>query len=1475
MYRKIISIVLTAIFLVSMVPAVSAQNDVILLSEDFSSYANNETNIFSVKAVSGIDTRVISDGGEKVLFSRAFGSRIYLKSDIPSSKSTKTVMSASVKHEGKITKGKLFSAVYKSGKIDFLNLYEDGTLRLPGGKIIDGIPRGRYRTITIKVDWQAKTYDVYMDKKCVISEWMLPSGSFKSAPDTLEWQINFDPAEETGFYMDNLRVYDGDELPWERSFPVQKFNNDSLDFTPTTEIDNSVKVVKNLEFDTDSLGVNVVYNGGSMAASKDEEGTSCVRMSADEATPSTSYFDIVDETLASMSNYVVEARFKIVDISGDAHLRFFDTKDSEYGTWRTGYKVVSSGAMNSVAASIPVGTSPVGEWTRLSIIYDLNEFSAAVYVNGEYVASHSVTNDYFPTIFRVDHRNSEGNVNETLVDWVRIYSGDRLLDDEFFVSDSSGNKEVDLSASVMDPADKLSNALSGTTVFMPSNSTACINGKKITLATDSEKLIYSDGSLMIPADTFTAFSGEEVVYDAASGEVKIGDKAVLNVGKNECIVSDTVQTLTPAPINKGNIVYLPLRDMCEKVLGKVLTWDQRGFAMIASSAVPLTQGHHYVDHYEQWHPVDLIYRFMQFEFPSGKEMINAVIKNHPDKSHPRMWYTSEDIEHIHKRIAEDDTWKKAYKTAVSEAQQYVYRDFSSYYNAADSAKQGAAFDFQGAMESLALAYILTGDHIYADKGIEMMKGFCSWDRLAYQNGHLVIGHWAAGIAIGYDVFYNYMMSTEAGRADLAHIRQVAAKICFADHVTAYQNGTGPVWPTLQDNFVGVIGGGMMSLLLTLCDEDDISYPMDYLLENVMKSMYIATELYWPDGGYFEGVAYTEYHLRNILLGAIALQNTCGTDYSMSKATGFENAGAFLNYMQTPNSSFAFHDSDNKYYNNNQREVMAYLYNRPNDAYLSQLQKRLGGHSFDISSLLHFEKATANSGVKLDLSDVALDAYYVGSDTGTMRNSFALSNPVFAAFHAGRTNIPHDMLDLGQFVFESDGVVWAMDLGRDSYGLPAYFAKDGYRIYRKRPEGENCVVINPAEDSGKYFGQELDVYVPLRDAELNKPYGAKASYDLTAAYQRDVNSYVRGYYFGDNRNTFTVQDEMKLKSTSELYWFMHTPAEIEIISNTKAKLTKDGKTLIADVYCSEPGYTLKAMAPEPLPDSPKVEGQNANIGITKLAIHCPSASGDAVISVKLSPQNGNYEYAEPTLVPIDKWTIPDSAPAVIAEFDSICSDGKLIDGFIPTATKYTVDVPFGTTKAPIITASSSMGHIVINQAETIEDVTKVILQRDGYPDTVCMIEYNEVVDRDIVVTDELSDAKPIAGTPDGLITPVSIFGLTLPEPENPPERMIDGDFGTRATQNGSNLWFEFDMGEVIDISGLAISFYSGSSRTSKFDILYSEDGTNFKRVFSGDSSGTTDEFETLAIPGKVRYIRYVGFGNSQHAWNSITEFRAYR
>ena len=120
------------------------------------------------------------------------------------------------------------------------------------------------------------------------------------------------------------------------------------------------------------------------------------------------------------------------------------------------------------------------------------------------------------------------------------------------------------------------------------------------------------------------------------------------------------------------------------------------------------------------------------------------------------------------------------------------------------------------------------------------------------------------------------------------------------------------------------------------------------------------------------------------------------------------------------------------------------------------------------------------------------------------------------------------------------------------------------------------------------------------------------------------------------------------------------------------------------------------------------------------------------------------------------------------------------------------------------------------------------------------------------------------------------GLTVPELSNGPDKAIGDDLTTRYAQEGDNAWFEFDLGEAADIKGVAIAYYNGGSRRFKYDLLYSEDGENFKRVFSGMSTGETNDYETLEIPGKVRYIRYVGKGNSDgNAWNSITEFRAFK
>ena len=343
--------------------------------------------------------------------------------------------------------------------------------------------------------------------------------------------------------------------------------------------------------------------------------------------------------------------------------------------------------------------------------------------------------------------------------------------------------------------------------------------------------------------------------------------------------------------------------------------------------------------------------------------------------------------------------------------------------------------------------------------------------------------------------------------------------------------------------------------------------------------------------------------------------------------------------------------------------------------------------------------------------------------------------------------------------------------------------------------------------------------------------------------------------------------------------MHTEANIEIIDKTKAKLTTpDGiHSLTVDVYCDIPGYELKVMDAKPLPSSPVVEGQNANVGVRKLTIYAPNVSGDVTISVKLSPDSGNYEYSGLTVSPISEWTIPDGEIKKSPKFSGVYVDGELIDGFVPGRMEYIIDLPYGTQKVPQLSASSNDGEVRIKQAQSLDDMTEITLFDDSYKLTNCTVKYNVSTDRPINVTDELKkDVLPVVGLKGELINPISANAQNIPEADNGPEKMIDNDFSTRCAQEGYGCWFEIDLGNVMEFSGIALAFYSGDSRSNKFDLLYSEDGINYIRVCANmDSTGTTNEYETVAIPGRARYIRYIGKGASTTTWNSITEFRPYK
>ena len=171
----------------------------------------------------------------------------------------------------------------------------------------------------------------------------------------------------------------------------------------------------------------------------------------------------------------------------------------------------------------------------------------------------------------------------------------------FFVFSTIGNSFTfiayasERAESMMDPQAELEKALDGNAVFMLINDTAYINSAKIKCDTAGLRCIYSDGHAMIPELLFENYSGMTVGFDSQTGFIDIGGTSHIYVNSKAATVNGKAVTFEVAPSYIDGILYLPLRDICEKVLGRVVTWDDRGFAIVGDSQFTLQNNYKYTN----------------------------------------------------------------------------------------------------------------------------------------------------------------------------------------------------------------------------------------------------------------------------------------------------------------------------------------------------------------------------------------------------------------------------------------------------------------------------------------------------------------------------------------------------------------------------------------------------------------------------------------------------------------------------------------------------------------------------------------------------------------------------------------------------------------------------------------------------------------------------------------------------------------
>ncbi|TLS51341.1 carbohydrate-binding protein [Paenibacillus antri] len=771
-----------------------------------------------------------------------------------------------------------------------------------------------------------------------------------------------------------------------------------------------------------------------------------------------------------------------------------------------------------------------------------------------------------------------------------------------------------------------------------------------------------------------------------------------------------------------------------------------------------------------------------------------------------------------------------------------------------SANGGNAYPLRDRLLPTALMYQLTGDDRYAERvwrEFDAMADYPDWG--GRTNNILALSELSFAVALAYDWIYDYMSEEQRSRINIA-IRDNALNVALDWYRGAFRHNGEFNNINLVDN------GGLGLLALAVADEPETR---DAALEAVQSSfakLQQAVRHYTADGSWPEGPAYWHYGGQYLAMYMAALHGTLGTDFGLSGLPGYEASGAYPYHLLGEGGVFNFYDggvSLNMY----ESIWFAAFFDEPEYAwFIGDLYRRKG--LFHPLYMVFYEPGI------FEAKPAALDRFFSGIESGSMRSAWDDPYALFASMKGvNETMRSHNDLDAGTFVFDALGVRWAADLGNENYNLPGFWDYNYTRwtYYRKKTEGHNTIVLNPVQNP---VVQQEPYGTAVAVRNESKPRGAYTILDMTDLYSKDAGEMLRGMMLTADRTELIVQDEIKLKLPSEVYWFMHTPADIEIVEGGRAALLRSqDKKLYVEMTEAPAGAAFAAMDAAPLPTSPNPEGQSSNEGMRKLAIHMEHVQ-EATLSIRMVPLYSSDPLPAPAAgaVPLHAWSIPDGELPPVAErvtASDIRLNGEPLAGFDPKVTYYEVALPMDEPSPPTVTATSEHS-VTVAQAEALPGAAVVTVSAaDGSPRTN---RYTIVFARGASVGEPPAHLKyPVA----------SVTASAVPEAANIPENTIDGDLDTRWSASGTQ-YIQYDLGEPRKIGAVSIAIYSGDTRKNYFDILTSDDAVVWKTVYAdGVTSGTTALPETYLVEETTaRYVRILGKGNNANAWNSITEVGIY-
>jgi hypothetical protein len=509
---------------------------------------------------------------------------------------------------------------------------------------------------------------------------------------------------------------------------------------------------------------------------------------------------------------------------------------------------------------------------------------------------------------------------------------------------------------------------------------------------------------------------------------------------------------------------------------------------------------------------------------------------------------------------------------------------------------------------LAMMYRITHDSRFANRAwgeLDAAARFPDWNHAKHFLDTAEMTH---AFAIGYDWLYDVW--TPEQRESLR-----AAMVVKGLEPGLVVLRKGGWWSVAKHNWNQVCNGGLAMGALAMADaKPELA---GELLSLALASIQIPMAEFAPDGAWGEGPGYWDYATSYNVTLLAALDSALGADFGLSTLPGFSETGAFPLYLNGPSKrAFNFADGGDHQVRGAQLFWLGRKFDRPE---FSAFERTTPDP--DAQDLLWFDPR----GDAAAIQRLPLDKLYRKTGLAVFRSDWRDPDAVYVGLKAGGNAVNHSHLDLGSFVLDALGERWAIDFGHEDYNLPGYFGKARWTYYRLRAEGHNTLLLNPG------FGPDQ---APRAEARIvrfeSRAERAFAIADLTPAYAPHAANVRRGIALLDRKEVL-VQDEIQAATAADIWWFMHTTAELR--GEGRVAVLKIGDKQLTARILAPDNASFAIMKAEPLASSPNPANQTSNDKFLKLAVHLPAVK-DLRLAILFTP--GPVAESARSVEPLEKW-----------------------------------------------------------------------------------------------------------------------------------------------------------------------------------------------------------------------------------------------